>query len=280
MALIIDVPPAWEGLYVGAHVGGAWNTATVDDHYDYVGYPVSSNNLNGGGIIGGGQIGYNFQWGNIVLAQRRTSVTLAYPEADRLRRPRRRIVWRTTRETCAGSMRIIEPPGGLYGDITGCLGYAVDRVLFYAKGARLFGRRHKLHRAKLFYRTQLLSASECAGERVHIQLRTKRNPLGLDGGRRHRIRIEPGMVRQGRIPALRFRKRLLQTDGTFDIPGTPWRSILRRRGVLSARRRCQGRGKLPPQRVRDKPGVARKASAADGFLAHSWGWGGLGGACR
>ena len=67
MALIYRSPALWEGFYLGGNVGGAWNTATVDDHYDYVGDPVSSNSLNGGGIIGGGQIGYNFQWGNIVF---------------------------------------------------------------------------------------------------------------------------------------------------------------------------------------------------------------------
>ncbi len=57
----LPVPALWEGFYLGGNVGGAWNTATVDDHYDYVGDPVSSNSLNGSGIIGGGQIGYNFQ---------------------------------------------------------------------------------------------------------------------------------------------------------------------------------------------------------------------------
>jgi hypothetical protein len=135
---IIDVPPAWEGLYVGGHVGGAWNTATVDDHYDYVGDPVSSNNLNGGGIIGGGQIGYNFQWGNIVFG----------PEADLgyLGLSGSRSAALTPAPDClahypadmCGLNANYSTSGGLYGDVTGRLGYAVDRVLFYAKGGAAF----------------------------------------------------------------------------------------------------------------------------------------------
>lgn len=134
----IAAPALWEGFYAGGHVGGAWNTATVDDHYDYKGDPESRNDVNGSGVIGGGQIGYNFQWGNIVFG----------PEAD------------LGHLGLSGSRSVALPPspdclahsgtrpcgldanysisGGLYGDITGRIGYAMDSVLFYAKGGAAF----------------------------------------------------------------------------------------------------------------------------------------------
>ncbi len=107
---VIDAPPAWEGLYVGGNVGGAWTTATVDDHYDYVGDPLSSNNLNGGGIVGGGQIGYNFQWGNIVFGPEADLGYLGLSGSRWAALNSDAGFWRTTRETCADSMRITRPP--------------------------------------------------------------------------------------------------------------------------------------------------------------------------
>lgn len=58
---------SWTGFYVGAHVGGAWSdtTLTAADAAaltaTYGGVPHPS------GVIGGGQIGYNHQFQNVVL---------------------------------------------------------------------------------------------------------------------------------------------------------------------------------------------------------------------
>ncbi len=130
------VPPAllWPGFYIGGHVGGAWNIATAQDHFDYIGDPEASNRITGVGVIAGGQAGYNIQWGNIVFG----------PEADLgyLGLAGSKMVALPTSPDCmvnhlanqCGLNALYSSPGGLYGDITGRLGYAAGPLLFYAKG--------------------------------------------------------------------------------------------------------------------------------------------------
>lgn len=48
----IEPAPGWQGLYLGAHGGGAWDAAGAD---------ISSN-----GWLAGGQVGFSARWGNIV----------------------------------------------------------------------------------------------------------------------------------------------------------------------------------------------------------------------
>jgi outer membrane immunogenic protein len=60
--------PSWAGLYVGGHVGAAWQLGTAADTFlpgaDYYGSTLQTNAAS---FIGGGQIGYNWQRNNIVL---------------------------------------------------------------------------------------------------------------------------------------------------------------------------------------------------------------------
>jgi outer membrane immunogenic protein len=57
------VPPplTWAGLYIGAHVGGAWTEA--DWNTPVTAQDAGSNAL---GLVGGGQLGYNWQIGTTV----------------------------------------------------------------------------------------------------------------------------------------------------------------------------------------------------------------------
>ena len=56
----------WNGLYIGGNAGGGTgrNRSTISDA---AGNPLAQFNLAPSGFIGGGQIGYNWQAGNIVL---------------------------------------------------------------------------------------------------------------------------------------------------------------------------------------------------------------------
>jgi outer membrane immunogenic protein len=59
----VVVPASWAGFYIGAHAGVAWQRAHNSSPYlidDGVGRTTKA------GFIGGGQIGVNFQSGNIV----------------------------------------------------------------------------------------------------------------------------------------------------------------------------------------------------------------------
>lgn len=47
----------WTGFYIGVNLGYGWARTSTDG--------VSSNNING--VIGGGQLGYNWQTGNLLL---------------------------------------------------------------------------------------------------------------------------------------------------------------------------------------------------------------------
>src|SRR6516162_8171155 len=58
-------PPAyysWTGFYIGGNIGGAWAHGSVDD--SLFGLSASADRS---GFIGGGQLGFNYQFSNIVL---------------------------------------------------------------------------------------------------------------------------------------------------------------------------------------------------------------------
>ena len=53
----------WTGFYVGVNGGGGWSTCTGMDPAAGPGI----NSLNGSGALAGGQVGGNYQIGNVVL---------------------------------------------------------------------------------------------------------------------------------------------------------------------------------------------------------------------
>jgi len=55
-------PFTWTGFYVGANLGGGWASSTLSDSFTGASIGTSSS-----GIVGGGQLGYNYQIGNFVL---------------------------------------------------------------------------------------------------------------------------------------------------------------------------------------------------------------------
>jgi outer membrane immunogenic protein len=122
--LPLKAPPAppvappfnWSGFYIGANIGGAFTRDTLTDNL--TGARLSSDN---DGFIGGGQVGYNWQINSWVLGV----------EWD--------IDGTTLSRTGPGVVTAI---GTLQGrtstdwitTLTGRIGYAADRWLWYAKG--------------------------------------------------------------------------------------------------------------------------------------------------
>jgi len=108
--------PSWTGYYIGAHIGGAWSSA---DFTDLNVFPNVAFNSDASGVFGGGQIGYNYQLGNLVIG----------PEVD--------IggigLSHSTREV-GGFGALSSVSSGFYFDITGRLGYAFGQALVYVKG--------------------------------------------------------------------------------------------------------------------------------------------------
>ncbi|MPZ37254.1 MAG: outer membrane beta-barrel protein [Rhizobiales bacterium] len=109
---------SWTGLYIGAHVGGAWGT--IESEFAGFGgggaFPIASGTVNG--FLGGGQIGYNFQSGIVVFGI----------EAD--------ASWSNLEGTtpCLFGALSCNREVDFLGTITGRLGFTADRALIYVKG--------------------------------------------------------------------------------------------------------------------------------------------------
>lgn len=120
---IYKAPPAvapvydWRGLYIGAHVGYGWARPDIIPLVGSV-----TNTPRPAGVLGGGQIGYNFQTGAWVYG---IEADTSYGDLDDTR-------------TCVGQ------PSGVtlscrgapkyFGTIDGRLGYAINNWLPYVKG--------------------------------------------------------------------------------------------------------------------------------------------------
>jgi outer membrane immunogenic protein len=99
----------WTGFYIGANLGYGWARDTAGG---------SSTNLNG--VIGGGQIGYNWQMNNLVLGI----------ETD----------FQGSGQRASGTGLVLGVPFSVservryFGTVRGRLGYAWDRTLLYVTG--------------------------------------------------------------------------------------------------------------------------------------------------
>ncbi len=114
----------WTGLYFGAHLGGAWSEATATDVLPPLGgfFTPTGNSFSfeSTGVAGGGQLGYQHQFGNWVLGAEvagtwadlyEKQVSPYFPASDTVSLRINPILTATAR-----------------------LGYAWDRWLVYAKG--------------------------------------------------------------------------------------------------------------------------------------------------
>jgi outer membrane immunogenic protein len=115
------VPPpfSWTGFYIGGNVGAGWSERTVND--DLFGVDIT-NQGNGATLIGGGQVGFNYQISNVVLGV----------EAD--------FDWASNNNNTgngaviAGDTFQVTSNNTWITTLAGRLGYAADRFLFYVKG--------------------------------------------------------------------------------------------------------------------------------------------------
>jgi outer membrane immunogenic protein len=126
----IDHAWSWNGLYIGAHVGGGWGTIESEISLGGVGaFPVASAAVNG--FLGGGQIGYNIQRGIVVFGV----------EAD--------ASWSGMKGTtpCLIVLSCKREVEAL-GTITGRLGFTADRALIYVKGGGAWA--HVNHDVSIF----------------------------------------------------------------------------------------------------------------------------------
>ena len=116
-AIVVDPAYDWSGFYVGGHVGGGWGRkdwAALDTFTNST-FPIASFAIDG--FLGGVQGGYRYQSGRWVFG-----VDGSFSWANI-----KGSVPCLVGETCSSQAQWT-------GNVTGQLGWAADRVLFYVKG--------------------------------------------------------------------------------------------------------------------------------------------------
>ena len=138
-------PPvfSWTGLYIGLNAGGAFDNKVTEEptglFSEFPGAPLLATSSNQSGFTGGGQIGYNWQFDNLV-----TGIEGDFNYVDF-----RDINFTVTGlpNTPFGSpsapnvFNYSHPGDRFFGTLRARLGYAADRVLFYATGGLAFSGR-------------------------------------------------------------------------------------------------------------------------------------------
>jgi outer membrane immunogenic protein len=122
----------WTGCYVGGHVGGAWSHLDITDVGNAAGFAFATAGVAGQtfspgnktAFFGGGQAGCNYQVGQVVFGI----------EGD--------LGWMDLKQSVLDpgtvSNTMVGINSGLYGDITGRLGFAAGPALLYVKGGGAF----------------------------------------------------------------------------------------------------------------------------------------------
>ena len=126
--VIVDQAYDWSGVYVGVFGGWAHNrTEATDVTGEEFGAPTpgATESLSDDGFVGGITAGYNFQSGSWVYG----------PEIE--------LGWVSNEELYINPNdddNGVYTKYGFYGAVTGRLGYAANRTLFYAKGGVAFAK--------------------------------------------------------------------------------------------------------------------------------------------
>ena len=135
-------PPvfSWAGLYIGLNAGGAFDNKVTEEptglFSEFAGAPLLSTSSNQSAFTGGGQVGYNWQFDNLV-----TGIEGDFNYVD----------FRDINFTVTGLPSTAFGFGSspnvfnysrsadrFFGTLRARLGYAADRALFYATGGLAF----------------------------------------------------------------------------------------------------------------------------------------------
>jgi outer membrane immunogenic protein len=115
----VIVAPAfsWTGFYLGGNLGAGWQNGNVTDSF----FGVNWNANNNATFVGGGQAGFNYQFGSFVAGVEGDFDWFANSN-------------NSAGVTAFGTTLTGSDNGRWLTTLTGRLGYAADHVLFYGKG--------------------------------------------------------------------------------------------------------------------------------------------------
>src|SRR5262245_45209897 len=127
----------WSGIYVGGHIGWAWQHTTFNDPFSILfgpsGPPVRS--IDPQGVFGGPQIGWNYQIGHLVIGNE-VDISFTSLKSDRTDS----LFLAPAGPVPGGSdVRTISTKTDWFGTATARLGFAWDGVLLYSKGGLAVG---------------------------------------------------------------------------------------------------------------------------------------------
>jgi outer membrane immunogenic protein len=116
----------WNGFYAGVNAGYGWG-ANDNGNVFGVNGPLFDDNDDDGGFVGGGQVGYNMQFGSFVAG---VEADLQYADMGGKRRlVNVNGVWQ---DVSAGGL-------DYFGTVRARLGLAIDRALVYGTGGFAYG---------------------------------------------------------------------------------------------------------------------------------------------
>jgi outer membrane immunogenic protein len=126
-AAYIPVAPAfsWTGFYLGGNAGYGWSSGSGNM---ILGLGADTFNVSGNGFLGGGQVGFNYQWSNIVFGI----------EGDFQGTTGKGTLTNGGGALAAGALNATAKDPW-FGTVRGRLGYAWDRVMLYATGGLVYG---------------------------------------------------------------------------------------------------------------------------------------------
>ena len=112
----------WTGFYVGVNAGYGWNTNDSNTFIDPV-LGVVSGGGSDGGFVGGGQIGYNYQFNQFVIG---LETDIQYADS-------------ATAADFGQGFAGDNNNGNWFGTVRARAGFAFDRALVYATGGLAYG---------------------------------------------------------------------------------------------------------------------------------------------
>ena len=115
-------PFSWTGFYIGGNLGAAWTNTNISDSL----FGLNFNNGNNAVFVAGGQVGFNYQFGNVVLG--------VEGDFDWAANNNNSTVVVVGLPILGGNSFTASANDRWMATVAGRLGYAFDRWMIYAKG--------------------------------------------------------------------------------------------------------------------------------------------------
>jgi outer membrane immunogenic protein len=127
----VAIPFTWSGFYIGANIGAVWGRSSATDDPTKStdlwigGTAVGSVDANSTGIIGGLQLGYNWQFASLVVGLEGDISVSSLDHTSRV-------------TTSPGGIDTYQSQLSTLGTVRGRVGWAFDRLLVYGTGGVAF----------------------------------------------------------------------------------------------------------------------------------------------